>query len=99
MTLPRNGLHNNEEATAGPPVQAIGTAREMWPPDTQQVSWEGDAVVVKGGRPFDLPDFDQVQAAFPGRRVTLDGDVITVWPRPGTGPAADEPHEPFGGAQ
>ncbi|WP_286246619.1 hypothetical protein [Streptomyces graminofaciens] len=29
---------------------------------------------------FDLDDLNLVRHRLPGRRVTLDGDVITVWP-------------------
>ncbi|MEV0186790.1 hypothetical protein AB0I54_47610 [Streptomyces sp. NPDC050625] len=33
---------------------------------------------------FDVDDLTLVRSQFPRRRVTLDGDVITVWPRPTT---------------
>jgi hypothetical protein len=38
--------------------------------------------VVEGADDFDLDDLHLVRRQFPGRRVTLDGDVITVWPTP-----------------
>ncbi|MER6678535.1 hypothetical protein [Streptomyces sp. NPDC000983] len=31
---------------------------------------------------FDSDDLNLVRRRFPQRHVTLDGDVITVWPRP-----------------
>ncbi|WP_181383952.1 hypothetical protein [Streptomyces sp. NWU339] len=36
--------------------------------------------MVEGAGDFDLDDLNLVRHRFPGRRVTLDGDVITVWP-------------------
>ncbi|MGW7385305.1 hypothetical protein [Streptomyces sp. NPDC054794] len=42
----------------------------------------GDAWVVTAGGDFDLADLNLVRRQFPHRHVTLDGDVITVWPRP-----------------
>lgn len=51
-----------------------------WPPRTQGVSHIGDACVVHGSCDFDLSDLIAVRGRFPDRRVTLDGDVITVWP-------------------
>ncbi|WP_278196325.1 hypothetical protein [Streptomyces cylindrosporus] len=36
--------------------------------------------MVRGSSDFDLTDLNAVRGHFPGRRVTLDGDVITVWP-------------------
>ncbi|GAA5704831.1 hypothetical protein Save01_05677 [Streptomyces avermitilis] len=53
-----------------------------WPVDTQAVSFVGSACVVQGADDFDLDDLNLVRHQFPGRRVTLDGDVITVWPTP-----------------
>lgn len=51
-----------------------------WPDRTQEVSYVGDACVVHGSGDFDLADLSAVRGRFPGRHVTLDGDVITVWP-------------------
>ncbi|WP_406436512.1 hypothetical protein OHB14_62205 [Streptomyces sp. NBC_01613] len=51
-----------------------------WPTRTQDVSYVGDACVVHGSGDFDLTDLSTVRGRFPGRHVTLDGDVITVWP-------------------
>jgi hypothetical protein len=51
-----------------------------WPTGTRDVSHVGDACVVHGIGDFDLDDLDLVRRQFPDRRVTLDGDVITVWP-------------------
>lgn len=51
-----------------------------WPDRAQDVSYVGDACVVHGSGDFDLADLSTVRGRFPGRHVTLDGDVITVWP-------------------
>ncbi|MDQ1051874.1 hypothetical protein [Streptomyces sp. V4I2] len=51
-----------------------------WPAQTRTVSRIGSACVVEGSGDFDLDDLNLVREQFPGRRVTLDGDVITVWP-------------------
>jgi hypothetical protein len=53
-----------------------------WPDRTQAVSYVGDAYVIRGSGDFDLADLNRVRNHFPERRVTLDGDVITVWPSP-----------------
>ncbi|WP_328876334.1 hypothetical protein OHT76_43355 [Streptomyces sp. NBC_00287] len=42
----------------------------------------GNAWVVQAAGDFDLDDLNQVRGRFPQHHVTLDGDVITVWPRP-----------------
>ncbi|MET9736439.1 hypothetical protein ABZZ79_39265 [Streptomyces sp. NPDC006458] len=42
----------------------------------------GDAWVLHACGDFDRDDRNLVRAQFTHRRVTLDGDVITVWPRP-----------------
>ncbi|MGC2997270.1 hypothetical protein ACPF8X_02395 [Streptomyces sp. G35A] len=39
-------------------------------------------VVHSHGDDFDPDDLTLVRRRFPGRHVTLDGDVITVWPHP-----------------
>ncbi|WP_406723418.1 hypothetical protein WJ438_00220 [Streptomyces sp. GD-15H] len=36
--------------------------------------------MVQGSSDFDLTDLTAVCCRFPDRHVTLDGDVITVWP-------------------
>ncbi|MFF0094586.1 hypothetical protein ACFYSF_32150 [Streptomyces canus] len=36
--------------------------------------------MVQGSGDFDFADLGRVRSRFPGRHVTLDGDVITVWP-------------------
>ncbi|MEU6260448.1 hypothetical protein [Streptomyces sp. NPDC047043] len=36
--------------------------------------------MVQGTGDFDLDDLNLVRRQFPHQRVTLDGDVITVWP-------------------
>jgi hypothetical protein len=51
-----------------------------WPTRTQDVSYVGAARVIHGRSDFDLADLNAVRGRFPGQHVTLDGDVITVWP-------------------
>ncbi|MFE1437137.1 hypothetical protein [Streptomyces sp. NPDC058739] len=53
-----------------------------WPAATLDVSRIGDAWVLHACGDFDLDDLNLVRDQFTHRRVTLDGDVITVWPRP-----------------
>ncbi|MFF0205835.1 hypothetical protein [Streptomyces sp. NPDC005017] len=53
-----------------------------WPAATRDVSRIGDAWVLHACGDFDLDDLNLVRDQFTHRRVTLDGDVITVWPRP-----------------
>ncbi|MGW2890613.1 hypothetical protein ACWDDN_35970 [Streptomyces griseoruber] len=36
--------------------------------------------MIHGNGDFDPADLSTVRRRFPGRHVTLDGDVITVWP-------------------
>ncbi|MFE4413240.1 hypothetical protein [Streptomyces sp. NPDC056821] len=57
-----------------------GVCEDVWPVRTQAVSYVGDACVVQGSSDFDLADLTTVRCRFPDRHVTLDGDVITVWP-------------------
>ena len=52
----------------------------VWPPRTQSVSHVGSAHVLDGAGDFDQADLALIRRQFPGRHVTLDGDVITVWP-------------------
>lgn len=54
----------------------------LWPVRTLCVSRIGNAWVVQAAGDFDLDDLNQVRGRFPQHHVTLDGDVITVWPRP-----------------
>jgi hypothetical protein len=51
-----------------------------WPVSTQAVTHVGSACVAKGTGDFDVTDLRLVRRQFPDRLVTLDGDVITVWP-------------------
>ncbi|MFI9825212.1 hypothetical protein ACIHFC_32900 [Streptomyces sp. NPDC052013] len=55
-------------------------AGDVWPARAQRVSHVGGACVVHGSGDFSLADLHTVRARFPGRHVTLDGDVITIWP-------------------
>ena len=74
MTQATVTIRNHEACTA-----------DEWPAGTQAVSRIGSACVVEGVEDFDLDDLNLVRHQSPGRRVTLDGDVITVWPtRPPT---------------
>ncbi|MCX4598262.1 hypothetical protein OG819_54970 [Streptomyces sp. NBC_01549] len=52
-----------------------------WPARARDVSHIGGACVVQGIGDFDVADLNTVRHRFPGRHVTLDGDVITVWPQ------------------
>lgn len=60
-------------------MKALG--EEGWPARAQHVAYIGDACVVRGSDDFDHADLTAVRGRFPGRHVTLDGDVITVWPQ------------------
>ncbi|MFE9024357.1 hypothetical protein ACFYNL_38230 [Streptomyces sp. NPDC007808] len=40
-----------------------------------------DALVLQAAGDFDLDDLNLVRHQFPHRRVTIDGDTITIWPR------------------
>ncbi|WP_435279814.1 hypothetical protein [Streptomyces sp. 1222.5] len=53
----------------------------LWPAVTHEVTAIGDAWVATTAGDFGIDDFHLVRRQFPGRHVTLDGDVITVWPR------------------
>ncbi|MET7353023.1 hypothetical protein [Streptomyces mirabilis] len=74
MRRPTGDIRNNEERAKG-----------MWPARTRAVAYDGSACVIAGAADFDLNDLNLVRHRFPGRRVTLDGDVITVWPTPPQG--------------
>ncbi|MGX4695517.1 hypothetical protein JNUCC63_42090 (plasmid) [Streptomyces sp. JNUCC 63] len=69
MPQATDGIRAHEEVSDG-----------VWPVRTQAVSYVGDACVVQGSGDFDLADLTTVRCRFPDRHVTLDGDVITVWP-------------------
>ncbi|WP_405654134.1 hypothetical protein [Streptomyces sp. NBC_00019] len=56
---------------------------DEWPPLTRAVSYVGSACVIQGAGDFDPQDLAAVRRRFPGRYVSLDGDVITVWPPSG----------------
>jgi hypothetical protein len=49
---------------------------------TLSVSHVGSAHVLDAADDFDQNDLILVRRQFPGRHVTLDGNVITVWPTP-----------------
>ncbi|CCK24804.1 hypothetical protein BN159_0425 [Streptomyces davaonensis JCM 4913] len=57
-----------------------------WPPGTLCVFHLGDAWVLRAAVDFGLGDLVLVRHRFPDQHVTLDGDVITVWPRPREAP-------------
>lgn len=61
--------------------EALGTAE--WPILTRAVSYIGNACVVEGTGDFGPEDLAVVRRRFPNRYVSLDGDVITVWPQGG----------------
>ncbi|MGW7258682.1 hypothetical protein [Streptomyces sp. NPDC054834] len=65
---------------------AVHTVEELsghdWPAGTQAVTRLDDAWVLNAAGDFDADDLDLVRRQFPHHRVTLDGDVITIWPRP-----------------
>lgn len=69
MTQATEPIHNDE---------AFGT--DEWPPLTRAVSYIGRACVIQGSGDFNPEDLATVRRRFPGRYVSLDGDVITVWP-------------------
>ncbi|MFI8193997.1 hypothetical protein ACIF8T_35475 [Streptomyces sp. NPDC085946] len=57
--------------------------QEGWPTRTRTITHLNNAWVVHShGEDFDPDDLTLVRRRFPGRHVTLDGDVITVWPHP-----------------
>jgi hypothetical protein len=70
MTSATGDIRSNE-------LCAVGT----WPVSAQAVTHIGSACVVEGRGDFDPDDLDLVRSQFPDRLVTLDGDVITVWPQ------------------
>ncbi|MFJ3338435.1 hypothetical protein [Streptomyces sp. NPDC086766] len=56
--------------------------RMVLPAGTQTLSCTGDACVLTATEDFTHQDLNLIRRQFPHRHVTLDGDVITVWPRP-----------------
>jgi len=69
-----DALHTNNHLT-----------QDRWPVRTCAVSQVRSAWVLHSyGEDFAPEDLNLVRRRFPGRHVTLDGDVITVWPHPGT---------------
>ncbi|MFJ5779267.1 hypothetical protein [Streptomyces sp. NPDC093094] len=72
MTDTTTGIRSNED-----PSHLL----HRWPDATRDVSRIGDAYVLTACGDFGLDDLNLVREQFPHHRVTLDGDVITVWPR------------------
>ncbi|MFC8349813.1 hypothetical protein [Streptomyces sp. NPDC057280] len=74
----------NKEAlntgTSEPAEKSAGLDR--WPPATRAVTRIGRACVIEGLTDFGPDDLHMVRDRFPHQHVTLDGDVITVWPAP-----------------
>jgi hypothetical protein len=58
------------------------SGQDAWLLGTPVVSHIGSACVIEGTGDFAPKDLHLVRRRFPGRYVTLDGDVITVWPPP-----------------
>ncbi|MDQ1041861.1 hypothetical protein QFZ76_000096 [Streptomyces sp. V4I2] len=81
MTQATNGIRSNERCV-----------EDAWPARTRNVSRIGTACVIQGTGDFDLDDLNLVRHRFPNRRVTLDGDVITVWPTPPPTREEDSPN-------
>ncbi|MFB8776323.1 hypothetical protein [Streptomyces broussonetiae] len=79
MPLPRTHIRSNEDLRG-----------HIWPARTQAVSYIGTACVVEGTGDFEPADLTLVRHRFPDRHVTLDGDVITIWPHPPTGPCPQD---------
>ncbi|MCW8384532.1 hypothetical protein [Streptomyces justiciae] len=76
-------IRDNEALGAGsgePAREPAGPDR--WPPATRAVTRIGRACVIEGLADFGLDDLRLVRDRFPHQHVTLDGDVITVWPAP-----------------
>jgi hypothetical protein len=71
MTQAAGAIHSNKDST-----------EDLWPVRTRAVAHVGSACVITGTGDFDLDDLNLVRRQFPDRRVTLVGDVITVWPAP-----------------
>lgn len=69
MTQATGDIRSNEVCTAA-----------TWPVSAQAVTHVGNACVVEGAGDFTVNDLRLVRRQFPHRLVTLDGDVITVWP-------------------
>lgn len=54
----------------------------VWPAATLSVSHLDDALVLHAGSDYDPDDLNLVRRQLPHRHITLDGDTITIWPRP-----------------
>lgn len=78
MTQATGEIRNNEECNKE-------CADGSWTVRTRAVSYVGSACVIAGASDFDLDDLNLVRHQFPGQRVTLDSDVITVWLTPPQG--------------
>ncbi|MGW0770760.1 hypothetical protein [Streptomyces sp. NPDC002676] len=69
MTQATEAIHIHEDS-----------GESVWPLGTRAVSHIGSACVIEGTGDFAPKDLYLVRRRFPDRYVTLDGDVITVWP-------------------
>lgn len=67
-----------------PVSNAIRQGEDSWSQTpstpTRSVSQVGDAWVLQGAGDYDLTDLNELRRRFPDRRVTLDADMIIVWP-------------------
>ncbi|MBE8477444.1 hypothetical protein [Streptomyces justiciae] len=83
MRHSRRHVRNNE-ALGTETGEAAGEAAgpDRWPPATRAVTRIGRACVIEGLADFGPDDLRLVRDRFPHQHVTLDGDVITVWPAP-----------------
>ncbi|MEU6375479.1 hypothetical protein [Streptomyces sp. NPDC046909] len=75
MNHPARDVRSNEDLDTG-------DGRGVWPAATRAVTRIGRACVIEGLADFGPDDLNLVRGLFPARHVTLDGDVITVWPPP-----------------
>ncbi|WP_329331218.1 hypothetical protein OG866_00285 [Streptomyces sp. NBC_00663] len=83
MHRPTPSVRSHEASDTGD-RESTGDAAgpDRWPPSTQAVTHIGRACVIQGHTDFTPDDLRLVRDRFPHRHVTLDGDVITVWPTP-----------------
>ncbi|NNN38257.1 hypothetical protein HLK59_49795 [Streptomyces sp. S3(2020)] len=70
MSIAHDGIRSHE----------LIDEEEAWPASTRAVSYIASACVIEGTGDFTPQDLAVVRGRFPQRHVTLDGDVITVWP-------------------
>lgn len=83
MHRPTHHVRSHEAFNAvGREVSGDAAGPDRWPPSTRTVTRIGRACVIQGLADFSLDDLRLVRDRFPRRHVTLDGDVITVWPTP-----------------